>query len=157
MSGVFSTRFPSCRWVLVLLLLSPLVGCGKGTGFVTGKVTYQDKPLPSGSVTFYGANGQTDSSSITAEGHYTIPRAPVGPVKVTVVTGLPPAGPPPVIKGPGGDKPAKHPGEGKTGAPAGTGSARHHVVLPRKYEDPEQSGLTFTVTGGKQTIDIPLK
>jgi hypothetical protein len=152
MSGVFAARFGPCRWVPVLLLL-PLAGCGKGTGFVTGKVTYRDKPVPSGAVTFHGANGRTDSGSLDAEGNYTIPQAPVGPVKVTVVTGLPP-GPAPVIRRPGGEKPPQHPGE-KAG---GTGPApRKHVVLPKKYEDPQQSGLTFTVTSGAQTINIPLQ
>jgi hypothetical protein len=153
MSGVFSARFGSGRWVPVLLLL-PLAGCGKGTGFVTGKVTYRDKPVPSGAVTFHGANGRTDSCSLDAEGNYTIPQAPVGPVKVTVVTGLPPR-PAPVIGRPGGEKPPQHPGEGKAG---GTRPAlRKHLVLPKKYEDPQQSGLTFTVARGTQTINIPLQ
>jgi hypothetical protein len=163
MSRVFSTRFGSCGWVVVLLVLPALAGCGKRTAVVSGQVTYQGQPVPSGAVTFFGSGGLSDSSSLDAEGNYTLSQAPVGTVKVTVVTGLPSGGPP-VIRGPSANKDTvtsrspKHPGgEPKPGRHPGTGpAAARHVVLPKKYEDPDQSGLTFTVTGGKQTINIPL-
>jgi hypothetical protein len=31
------------------------------------------------------------------------------------------------------------------------------LAIPKKYENPEQSGLTFTVAPGVQTFDIELK
>jgi hypothetical protein len=133
---------------LLLLLLAPL-GCGKRTAFVTGKVTTrQGQPLTSGAVTFHGADGRSDSGNIDSEGNYSVAQAPIGTVKVTVDTGPPRTRVPPTIKGPGG-KPTAHPGEkGDKAAPV------KRVVIQDKYKDPNQSGLSYTVTGGKQTINI---
>jgi len=125
-----------------------MAGCGKRTGVVTGKVTHQGTPLTSGAVVFHGPNGQSDSGNIDAQGNYTVSQAPIGPVKVTVDPG-PARLPPPRNTGP--RKESKHPGE-KEGAPPPPPPRR--VVIPEKYKDPNQSGLTFTVTGGQQTFDI---
>src|SRR5262249_59053460 len=85
-------------------ILLAVCACGSETATVTGKVTFQDKPVTSGSVVFYGDNGQVDSGLLDAEGKYTIARAPVGVVKVAVLAsktagkgskgGGPPPGPP---------------------------------------------------------------
>jgi hypothetical protein len=158
MAQVPWARFGVRGGVVLLLVLPALAGCGKRTGFVSGKVTYQGRPLTSGSVTFHGADGRTDSGSITPEGNYTVPQAPVGTAKVTVLVRPSRPGRLPQ-EGPAKETP-KHPGEGKAGKHPSAGPAAQAgrpQVIPKKYEDPNQSGLTFTVTTGKQTIDIPLE
>src|SRR5262245_47087761 len=151
MSRMLYARIGLCGGVVALLFLPPLAGCGKRTGFVSGKVTHQGQPLTSGAVIFHAADGRSDSGNIDREGNYTISQAPVGPVKVPVDTGPARPVPPPKITAPGKDPP-KHPGD-KAGANPPAAPPRK-VVIPEKYKHPDQSGLTFTVTGGKQTFDF---
>ena len=57
----------SLRWLALLLLLP--AGCGKGTGTVTGKLTYKDKTVVIGTVSLHSKetsqplNSQMDASS----------------------------------------------------------------------------------------------
>jgi hypothetical protein len=108
-------------------------GCGSPapTGDVSGRATYNNQPLPSGTVAFYGADGRVESSLISAKGEYHIPFAPCGEVRITVQT--PPA---------------------STGGGAGRGIPT--IEIPKKYSAREESGLTFTVNPGEQSFDIKL-
>jgi hypothetical protein len=132
------------------VFLAAALGCGKNTAHVSGQVTYQGKAVPSGSVTFYGDNGQTDSAMTDSEGKYTLAQAPVGTVKVSVVPAQPRT-----TRQPKKDSPAsrtvEHPGKGQ--APPTSGPP---MKIPHKYHTAEASGLTYTVARGKQTINIPL-
>lgn len=87
--------------------------------------------LPGGAVTFVGQEGDKTPiySIIQANGSYSIPRAPLGAVKIAVLG-------------------SGHPSGGEQAAPA--------VVIPPKYGNADSSGLTYTVTKGKQTHDIEL-
>jgi len=156
MSRVHSVGFRFAG-VVLLVVLPALVGCGKRTGVVTGKVTYQNQPLTSGAVIFHGTDGRVDSGAIDSEGRYTIPQAPIGPARVTVQVGQ--SGPVPRVSGPGRTAAAKHPGDAKAGThPSKAGAPQGKpLVIPPKYQDPTQSGLTWTVTGGNQTYDIKLE
>ena len=130
----------------LLALLVPLgvAGCGS-TGHVTGKVTYQGQPLGSGIVAFQWANA-TATSAIDADGNYTIPKAPLGPARITVETIPPPAG-----GGKGGPQQSTLVVDGAPAPAPGK-----YVAIPARYKDPTQSGLTYTVVRGRQTHDIPL-
>lgn len=141
--------------VWVVLLLPVLAGCGgKRTGFVTGKVTFRGQPVTSGAVTFYSEDGRVDSGQLSIEGNYTIAQAPRGVVKVTVVPGQPRPAPKLNKSVPGGVSSVEHP---KTEQPPTHGArAGAPPNFPKKYHDPDKSGLTYTVTGGEQTIDIRL-
>src|SRR5437867_840717 len=78
---------------LVPLLLLALFGCNDGrraTGTVTGTVSYQGKPLPTGKVSFYGPNDQVASAFIEEDGSYEAQSVPLGAVKVAVSTPPPP-------------------------------------------------------------------
>jgi hypothetical protein len=134
---------PRRRIWLVLLAMLFSLGCGQGPrGDISGKVTYRGKPLPlASSVTFLNVeNNQVGSSMISAEGTYSMANVPAGPVRITVVT-------PPPLKGAGRRKGRKK------GAPP----PPPPMVVPVKYGDPNQSGLTYTVEPGKQEFDIDLK
>ena len=68
-----------------LLLCSPLLfatGCGgvdyKARGIVKGKVKTGGKSLTSGNVMFVNKEGISASSSISADGDYTMTDAPMG-------------------------------------------------------------------------------
>jgi hypothetical protein len=145
------------RFAAVLLLptLMMLAGCGGGKGDVSGKVTYDGKPVLAGRVTFLCETGNKISVvGAIKDGVYTIASCPSGPVKISVETfpparaANPDATPPGVPKGAmAGFKPPEN--SESFASPPG-----QYVQLPPRYTDPEKSGLAYTVTGGKQ--DHPL-
>ena len=111
-----------------------LGGSSPAAAVVVGTVTYNEKPLTSGSITFQGDNG-IRQASIGKDGSYLITDDPLGPVKISVrnVTSF--------MKKLKGDK-IKW--ETKS-------------LIPTKYNDPERSGLNFIVGNGRQQIPIDLK
>jgi hypothetical protein len=144
----------------VLLILS--AGCSsKGT--VSGKVMVNDQPVRRGTVTFL-ASGSTWVSAVPIgeDGSYTVVNAPPGPVKITVASAAPnprAGGKLKARKGAGQEEDANtddmpqsvrnrfNPGESGPAGPS----------VPKKYNKPETSELTYEVKPGKQEYDIQLK
>jgi len=135
------------RFLLLPLVLA-LAGCGKGQATVSGKVAFNGQPLPSGTVAFLGEDGRAYTGVIGADGTYTLEKVSPGPMKISVQTPPPPSGKPVVQPPPGA---SSMPGMDMRNREVKT------VAIPRKYEDPNTSGLTYTVTSGSQTHDIELK
>jgi hypothetical protein len=139
---------------LAAVLLS---GCGGGrptTAAVSGTVTFRGRPVTAGTVLFIADDGtQSASAELSPEGTYAMPGAPVGPVRVAVQTAAfryrraAPAGvkPPPGLV-------ASSPQYQPVDNPVGT----VYVPIPAHYESPEESGLSYTVQRGQQTLDIAL-
>src|SRR5262245_6140514 len=75
------------RLFSVLLLSILLVaGCTRSAerqAEVSGKVTYNGKPLPGGRVTFVGSKGYTGSGIISPQGEYSL-HSPLGEVQIGV-------------------------------------------------------------------------
>jgi hypothetical protein len=149
-----------------LLLLVPLLaGCGGAArARVSGRVLFQDKPLPGGWVTFRPADPRENAitAAISPEGNYEA-TLPVGEVQISVDNRHlqpRPAGqaltPPEGLKLPEGmprpSAPAAPPKETERDKPAG-----NYVAIPEKYYTTDSSGLKYTVTKGDQKHDIPLK
>jgi len=128
----------------LLLVLFLVTGCGKGgpKNSVSGKVLFKDQPVM-GSVTFVGPDGKEVSGPINPDGTYTVNDPPLGEDKIAIkgIPGMVNAPPPPQ-----GELP------GMKGMPAPPKMA---VPPPAKYANPA-NGLTFKVTGGKQTYNIDL-
>jgi len=138
------------------------VGCGaKGT--VSGKVTYKKTPLPAGFVLLKTESGETFSGRIESDGSYTVENVPTGAAKVGVSVGMLP-------KEEGGGRKGAVPPKGKSGQPKGAevpegvgGSGGNRpspfppgFQFPAHYQDPDKSGLTYTVTSGPQEHNITL-
>lgn len=117
-----------------ILLLSglPLGGSPKPTVF--GKVTYQNKPLNSGAITFLGEN-RLFRANIEKDGSYQVDDCPRGPVKVTVRNVAM------SLKKQKGDKI----------------EWIANSLIPTKYNDPKTSGLNFTIRSDRQEINIDLR
>ena len=123
------------RCGLVLGALAVL-GCGQEDSLtpVRGRVFYRGQPLPGGTIVFApdaerGGNGPLAYSEIAADGRFSLHSgAKLGAVagwhRVTIAP------------------PARAVAPGQTAAPPA-------VELPRKYSDPEQSGLLREVRPGK--------
>src|SRR6516225_11360893 len=136
---------------LVALMLA---GCSPPTATVSGTVTYKNKPLPGGSVTFVTPTG-TAQGAINSEGAYTAENVPVGNAKVTVYYSSGPKMPfGGNVKGVA-PKDASPEAQKAVQGPKASGPT---INIPTKYGDPESSGLTVVVTSGKNSpYNIELK
>lgn len=150
--GVFKMKDRGrCNWnrirVGIVLSLFTLIvaGCGQRMGDITGTVSYKGKALPSGQVTFFGADKQVVGGSSIVEGKYKVLKVPPGAVKITVRTPPPPP--------PAGQTPKQNaPQQREEGMPPPLES----IAIPPKYSSPDQSGLTYEVKPGSQTHPIDL-
>jgi hypothetical protein len=110
---------------------------------VTGKVSYQGRPVTYGSVVFLGADQTARSGVIEPDGSYTVKGVHPGEVKVAVLSRDP-------------AKARVHQGGKRT--PEDKAAARKNwFPLPRKFESPETSGVGYTIESGTVRCDIHLK
>lgn len=152
MDGQLSGRRGLPSRVTGFLFLMAAVGCGGRTAAVSGKVTYKGEPLTAGYVIFHASDGRADSGRIGGDGNYTVYKAPVGDVKVAIRTADPNRRPPPA-----GLSKSKNAVKRPDSESTGTDSIGKFVSIPARYQDPEQSGFTFAVKPGQQTINLELK
>jgi hypothetical protein len=131
--------FLTCCSLAILLFLG---GCSSKQNSVSGKVTLNGKAV-TGQVAFLSADGQERIAPIDPDGSYRIINPQPGEVKV-------------VVRGFNMPRPYRT-GMKLAPLPAGTLSSGPTTALapPARYAWPA-NGLTFTVTGGAQTFDIPL-
>jgi hypothetical protein len=124
-----------------------LAGCGGGTGRLQGRVTFQGKPVVSGTVQVFAADGSVHVGEIGADGRYEVRGIPTGPARIAVnsadrnqKTSLEKIGQGSRAKG----------GEARAGNPPGW------FPLDPKYADPAKSGITTAVAGGTNEFNIEL-
>jgi hypothetical protein len=146
--GLTRARASRRAWLPLLLIL--LAGCGGKTSSVSGKVTFQGRPLEGGSVILYCEDKQIVRGLIGPDGTYTIPNVPKGVATVTVKAHAPiPAGfqlkqqLPPSKDGPRPPLTEKIAGEPD--------------AVPECYGLPEESGLQVQVGPGRVVFDIDLR
>lgn len=162
-------RVPAAVLLAGLLFLA--LGCGgpdyKARGAVKGKVTVGKKTLQSGTVTFTNPEGVTASATLSPQGEYNMPDAPVGDCVVTVTVSAVPNDP--SVKNRIGEKGKgpKMPGAGMkspegeqfgpTDLPSGPAVPKEVIPVDAKYSKGDTSGLKFKVEkGGNQTYNIEL-
>jgi hypothetical protein len=134
----------------VACLLLCLGGCARGKGNVSGKVTFEGKPLQFGTVTMAGDYGVPHSGQILRDGTYTVSGVPYGNFKVAVSS---PDPNPPEVKLPEG---FKHP-TGKELPKRVEVDSTGWFPIPGEYSRLSQSGLSVKVDKKDTTFDIPLK
>ena len=128
------------RWMALGIMIVGLVGCGDGgppTGDISGKVSYDGKPIEDGAITFLAADGKAPTAGTTIkDGKYTALKVPVGKVKVQI-TG------------------SKVVGQKKVyNTPNSPVMPITEQYVPAKYND--KTELTYDVTTGSQTKDYEL-
>jgi hemoglobin len=94
---------------------------GDKTASVSGKISFNGKPLVDGSVVFYPKEGKPVSGAIQTDGSYKADAIQPGVYRIAIDPGLTPAG-----------------------------------AIPKKYEDPDKSGLKITVGTKRQSLDLNL-
>lgn len=145
------TLFHAPALVVGIAALACLSGCQAKTSSVSGKVTYEGKPVAGGSVILYCQDKQIVRGIIGTEGNFTIPNVPLGTATATVHahTQVPPGLQfkqkriPPVIDGP---IPPRI-------DPANAGAA---ALIPERFGVPEESGLNLTVDRPRLVFNIDL-
>src|SRR5262249_55080680 len=124
------------------LLSLALVGCA-GRGDVSGKVTYQSKAVPFGTVLFEGKDGSIQQGAIGPDGSYSVSGVATGEARVAVNSPNPKSSEvTPIDKK---RKMERHP------------DVQGWFPIPKEYGTPSTSGLTYTIKRGANTIDIEMK
>ncbi|CAN5415349.1 hypothetical protein BH11PLA2_BH11PLA2_27340 [soil metagenome] len=113
------------------------LGCGKkGREVVTlsGVVTYKGNLVVGGAIYFHAADNQVAMGAIHDDGTFIATEVPVGEVRVSFQ----------FKDGPGGDM------YGTPGKPKGV------TKLPDNFNDPNTSGLKYTITSGTSTLEVKI-
>lgn len=120
------------RTVSLSFVLMLLVGCSsEPEGMLQGKVTLEGEPVPNVAVIFTYPDGKKlDARHTRKDGVFELRMVPAGSVQIHLA-----------------------PKAGVTPANLKTTSGKK---LPEKYLSPKESGLTATITGAKQQLDLPL-
>lgn len=130
-------------------------GCGTNTTDVSGKVTFQGKPVVYGTVVLIGSDGIPKSGAIQPDGSYRVSGVAVGAAKVAVTSPRPPSGAQ-VPKKQGRDAEDDDKILPPPPPPAPPEVIKNWVTLPEKYGNPETSNLTATIKAG-EPLEIDLK
>ena len=129
--------FRRLAWFPSWMLFAP--GCGgRPMGDISGTVTFRGERLALGTITFINADGSVAQGNVE-DGLYHIAKVPVGAVTIAVFAHPSPI-PPSML-----DQVRPLPAFRKK-----------FVPIPKRDQNADQSGLTYTVVRGKQTHDVPL-
>jgi hypothetical protein len=151
MIGACSSR----RYLLMsgwmILALFVLAGCSqKPHADIEGKVTLDNSPVPSAMVSFTSVDEATNFSiRCRVDGTYKGIDVPLGPMKVCIDRSA--------VLGPKRDKPksskfwSKKNKKNQQETAAGSAAS-----IPKKYSDPDSSGLITTIKPGTNIYDIEL-
>lgn len=127
-----------CLTTVVLLC----IGCGPTPATITGKVTFEGKPITTGTIAFLAQNGKVVSGNIW-QGEYQVEGVEIGPgARVSVISHHPS----PMMRPPTG--PIEDVPQQKT---------LEFVPIPDRYASAAESGLSCEVVEGVQTHNFSLK
>jgi hypothetical protein len=123
--------------LLAVMAMSAL-GCSRGSQKLTidGTVSYKGERLRSGILRAVGADGSFATASIRPDGTFTLTDVTPGEIKVGVM---------------------EAPQSGGSSDGKSSHAARPPVALPPKAQDPEKSGLSYTITRGTHELAIEIK
>src|SRR5437899_912985 len=76
------------RCLLPLVLASLIGGCSPGIGNISGKVTYQGKPLAGVKVIFFDAKNMTLQDTTKADGSYSVTKVAAGNAKIAILVAI---------------------------------------------------------------------
>jgi hypothetical protein len=135
-------------------------GCGN-SGKLSGKVLYKGQPVPKAQIGFLCDNGYFGSATADDSGNYTVGNLPIGRVRIGVknftqgMADIQSNFMQKSIQGAGGKDKSGDIQQSMEGMMKMSGSkGGGFVALPEKAIDPERSGISAQVKGGRQDFDI---
>jgi hypothetical protein len=120
------------------LLTACVVGCSNGgvkKVTIAGTVTHKGEPLRSGILRVVSTGGEFATAPIRADGTFTLTDVVPGEVQVGIMS----------------EPQSSSSSDGK-GRPAA-----RQVPIPAKYQDPQKSGLKYTIAATSQPLVIELR
>lgn len=129
-------------WALFALLALIPIACQSRSN-VSGKVTYNGKPVVFGTILFHGRDGLRQGN-IQPDGSYSVLNIAAGDVKVAVNSINP-------------KNIDMHPGKRPHLKPEPYPDAPGWFPIPKKYDNIATSELVFKIPGGDSVLDIDLK
>lgn len=158
------------RFALLFVAISPMVfsGCSTSNTLaparVSGKISYNGKPLKAGSLKFHTAQGTAYDGQISPDGTYTAQDLPIGETIITVETES--INPDRSVLGTGkksadADRRMKSMGSMTQTAPGGGGASGpkasdNYLKIPEKYNNPKTSPLSIVLEKGRQVHNFEL-
>ncbi|MEY4393523.1 MAG: hypothetical protein RL595_772 [Planctomycetota bacterium] len=147
------------RTCILLLSILFLMGCAGDDfnrgGALSGKVFLEETPLEGGTITLETTNGKHNAScEITPEGTYVISEPPLGECVLSVKTSHLKG----AVSNPTITKTKQNPSGiiGSPGMMMPKGVGLVYKPIPEKYENIKTSGITISISRGKQDFDIKL-
>jgi hypothetical protein len=133
-SNFFAARLLGLAAVVVVVVS----GCSDQGKKVTinGTISYRGQPVPSGILRFVGLEGAYSAAVIQPDGTFIITDVVPGEVKVGVM-----------------ESPQ---GSGSSGGKTSPAAKAPTFSLPGKYQNPESSGLTYTITSETRQLNIDI-
>src|SRR6516162_8701931 len=138
--------------LIMALSLVCEISCDKSRGTITGNVTFENRPVVTGTVILVDESNQPFAGAIEPNGRYSVKDVPFGRIKVTV------SSPNPIRNRESltaANKLAKEPQDARL-VPDGF-DPKTWFEIPVKYADHFTSGLTVTINEPNTTFDILLK
>jgi hypothetical protein len=131
--------------------MAAVCGCAR-TGTVRGTVTVDGKPAVGATVVFSGGENQSALAAVHDDGTFQTPGVPIGPVKVAVKSS-----PMPYLGRFSGAMAApKRGGPGAENLLPFDQQPSTPPAIPKRYTDADTSGLTLTVTRGRNEFNIAM-
>ncbi len=147
MPAALSTPIRSGRAAVAILLALFVVGC-QGRGDVAGKVAYQQRALASGTVLLVASDGSIHQGNIQLDGTYLVRGVPSGDARLAVNSPDPSA---PLVRK------AALPIPDPATVQRNAAIKAKWFPIPKKYGDPNTSGLKLSVNRGPNPHDIDLE
>jgi hypothetical protein len=148
------------RWLLangLVLLTFGAAGCGV-RGDLSGKISYQSKPVVLGSVLLVGADAQLRTAWIESDGSYHFADVPAGEARLAVCS------PDPAREDKLRENEEKRRSSAKRPLPPRPAALELPAVdrtkwfaIPLEYGDVDHSGLRVTINHGSNTYPIDMK
>ncbi len=139
---------PTPRFAVVALLTALAAsGCAARKADIKGTVRYRNQPVTNGSVSFYCENGEIRSTLLSTDGTYHLTQVAPGSARIIVVSHprVPPALHTERLPASLAPRPRQQ-----------TVPDRPISVVPRRYSQPDSSGLRFMLNPGEQVLDLDL-
>lgn len=132
----------------VIILTAIFAGQGRAT--VSGRVSFQGKPVIWGSVVVVGQDGRTAAGRIEADGTFKVENAATGAVSVAVVSRDP------LVQNWASNIKATRARPTSKSFSASPVDRKQWFPLPTHFEDPHSSGVTLRLRSGDNQNDLHL-